>query len=187
MFLNLANKLTICRVLFVPIFVIIILRYSPDQDYFRFIALWIFLFAVILDILDGYVARKFHQKTKLGAILDPLVDKILLISAFICLYKIGAFFDNIQFPIWLVAVVICRDVILVLGAITIRVVKGNIEINPTIWGKMTTFFEVCAVIGILLQWRFSAVFWYCVLVLAIGSGIDYIVKGIKEINHRIKI
>ena len=180
--LTLANRLTIGRLLLVPVFIVTVLYYSPDKDYLRFIALGIFLVAVILDVLDGYVARKFNQETKAGAILDPLADKILLISAYICLYKIGILFDTVRFPIWLVVAVISRDVILLLGFTVIRLFNGDIGINPTVWGKATVFFQVLAVIGILMQWKIFSFSWCVILLLVIVSGTDYILKGVKELN-----
>jgi cardiolipin synthase len=180
--LTLANQLTIGRLLMVPFFIVAVLYYSPDNDYMRFIALGIFLAAVILDVLDGYVARKFNQETKAGAILDPLADKILLISAYICLYKIGVLFDTVRFPLWLVVAVISRDVILLLGGMVIHLFNGDINVNPTVWGKATVFLQVLAVIGILMQWQFFSHFWYVILILVVISGVDYILKGVRELN-----
>jgi cardiolipin synthase len=180
---TLANRLTITRLLMVPFFIVTVLYYSPDKDYLRLAALGIFLAAAILDVLDGYVARKFNQETKAGAILDPLADKILLISAYICLYKISVLFNVVRFPIWLVVAVISRDVILLLGCTVIRLFNGDISINPTIWGKATVFFQVLAVIGILMQWQFFSPLWYVILVLVLISGVDYILKGVKELNN----
>ena len=183
MSVTLANKLTMCRLFIVPFFISNVLYYSPEKDYLRFIALGLFLTAVTLDVLDGFVARRFHQETKAGAILDPLADKILLISAYICLYKIGVLFETVQFPIWLVVAVISRDVVLLLGSMIIRITNGDIIVKPTVWGKMTMFFQVLAVIGILLQWPLLSFLWYVILVLVIISGVDYLIKGVKELNN----
>ncbi len=84
MSLTFANKITICRILAVPFFIATVLYYSPQRDHLRYAALGIFLFAVISDVIDGYIARTRHQKTRAGAILDPLADKLLLISATGC-------------------------------------------------------------------------------------------------------
>lgn len=183
MALTFANKITICRILAVPFFIATILYYTPQKDHLRFTALGIFLFAVISDVIDGYIARRHHQKTKAGAILDPLADKLLLISAFICLYKIGVFFDLIRLPIWLVVAVISRDVILLSGSVIIRLsgYEGMIEATP--WGKATAFFQILTVMGILLQWPLSSMFWYPAVVLTGISGVDYIRKGIRIINN----
>lgn len=185
--LTLANRLTIVRLLIVPFFIVAVLYYSPQKDYLRFVALGIFLIAVSLDVLDGYFARKFGQETKAGAILDPLADKILLISAYICIYKVSVLFETVRFPIWLVVAVISRDVILLLGSMVIRLFNGDSDINPTIWGKLTVFFQVVAVVGILMQWQFFSIFWYIILAFVIISGIDYVLKGVRELNREAKI
>jgi phosphatidylglycerophosphate synthase len=102
-----------------------------------------------------------------------------LISAFICLYKIGVSFEAVRFPIWLVVAVISRDVILLLGSMIIHLIKGDITVATTVWGKGTAFFQMLAVMGILMQWRFSILLWYVIMVLVIISGMDYIIKGVK--------
>ena len=186
MALTFANKITICRILLVPFFISTILYYSPDKDYLRWTALGIFMFAIVSDIVDGYIARTQHQKTKAGAILDPLADKILLISAFICLYKIGLYFPIIRFPIWFVVAVISRDVILLLGAMIIQLMHGDFALEPTRWGKTSTFFQIVSVLGVLLQWKFSSFIWYVTLIFTVISGIDYIRTGIKTLNNGVK-
>ncbi len=182
MALTFANKITICRIVLVPFFIAAILYYSPQKDYLRYVALGIFLFAVISDVIDGYIARTRHQKTKAGAILDPLADKILLMSAFICLYKIGDFFPDIRLPMWLVVAVISRDVILLLGSMIMCLVHIELVINPTRLGKTTTFFQIICVLGVLLQWPFSLGLWVITLIFTLVSGVDYIRKGIKILN-----
>lgn len=183
MALTFANKITVCRILAVPFFIATVLYYSPQKDHLRFTALGIFLFAVISDVIDGYVARRHHQKTKAGAVLDPLADKLLLMSAFICLYKIGVGLEAVRFPIWFVVGVISRDAILLLGAMIIHLFSGDLTIEPTFLGKATAFFQVLSILGVLLQWPFSSVVWYPTLFLAVVSGVDYIRKGIKMINN----
>ncbi|MBI5150172.1 MAG: CDP-alcohol phosphatidyltransferase family protein [Candidatus Omnitrophica bacterium] len=188
MALTFANKITVCRILAVPFFIATVLYYTPQNDYLRLVALGIFLFAVISDAVDGYVARHYRQRTKAGAVLDPVADKLLLISAFICLYKVGAVVGGgVRFPVWLVVGVISRDVILLAGAAIIRlfhsVEHGDFNLEPTVWGKATTFFQVLSVLGILLRWPVFCVFWYPMIVLTVVSGVDYIRKGIKIINN----
>jgi len=183
MALTFANKLTIGRILLVPFFISTVLYYSVQKDYLRFIALGIFLVAVITDFFDGYIARTRHQKTMAGAILDPVADKILLISAFICLYKVSVLFDVVRFPIWLVVAVISREVILLLGAMIIYLVHGQFNVEPTVWGKMTTFFQIMCIIGILTQLDFSILFWYGTLAVTTISCVDYIRIGIKILNR----
>lgn len=180
--LTFANKITICRIVTVPFFIVSVLYFSPVREYLRYWALGFFLFAVISDVIDGYVARTRHQKTRAGAILDPLADKILLISAFITLFIMGSSFSVIHPPLWLVVAVISRDVILLLGSLIIFITHGHLPIPASRWGKISTFFQVLTVIGILLQWPYSVFLWFFVVVFALISGIDYIRHGIKVMN-----
>ncbi len=182
MALTFANKVTIGRILIVPFFIATILYYSPERDYLRFLALGFFLLAVVSDVIDGYIARMRKQKTQAGAILDPLADKILLMSAFICLFKIGGTWFNFRFPLWFVVAVISRDTILLLGSMIIYLVHGHLKIEPSLWGKITTFFQVFCVMGMLLQIQITSVLWYVTLLLTIISAFGYIREGIKILN-----
>ncbi len=181
--LTFANKITVGRILAVPFFIATMLYFSPERSSLRYFALGIFLFAVISDVIDGYIARTRNQKTRAGAILDPLADKILLISAFICLYVLRGNFGEVQLPMWLVVAVISRDIIILLGSMLIQMVRGDFNIAPTKWGKTTTFFQVFCVIGILLQWDFSPIIWYLAVIFTLISGVDYIRHGIKILNE----
>ncbi len=180
--LSFANKVTIGRILAVPFFTATLLSYDPERDYLRFWALGIFLLAMISDVIDGYIARTRHQKTMAGAILDPLADKFLLISAFFCLYKIGPSLGDVQFPLWFVVTMISRDAILLLGSMIIYLVHQRLEIEPSPWGKVTTFYQVLSILGIFWQWTFSSGIWYVTIVVTVISGLGYIKNGIKVIN-----
>ena len=182
MTLSFANKVTFCRILAVPFFIVTMLYYTPEREYLRYVALGIFLLAVISDIIDGYIARTRHQKTKAGSMLDPLADKLLLISAFICLYRIEGLLGDVKFPLWLVLTVISRDVILLLGSMIIYLVQGDLDIVPTRWGKATTFFQILCILGVLLQIEFSYAVWYVTAALTFISGMGYLRKGIKVLN-----
>ena len=182
MVLSFANKVTIGRILAVPFFIVALVYYSPQRDYLRYVSLGIFLLAVITDVIDGYIARTRHQKTTAGAILDPLADKILLISAFICLYKVNGLLGEIYFPLWFVLAMISRDVILLMGSMIIYVVHGKLSVSATRLGKTNTFFQILSIIGVLLQWPFSEPLWYFVTILTVTSGTDYIRNGIKILN-----
>jgi len=182
--LTFANKVTVGRILLVPFFIATVLYLSPEREYLRWVALGLFLAAVISDIIDGYIARTRHQKTPAGAILDPLADKILLISAFICLYIQRDQFDDISFPLWFVVAIISRDVILVLGAMIIKLTTGRLEVEANRSGKTTAFLQIACVLGVLLQWEFTYIFWYFTLAATVVSGIIYIKEGINIINGK---
>jgi CDP-diacylglycerol--glycerol-3-phosphate 3-phosphatidyltransferase len=184
--MNIANKISTFRILSVPFFVACLIYYSADREYLRFLALGIFILGVISDAVDGYIARKSKLQSKAGLVLDPLGDKMLLMSAFICLYVIDKI--PLRFPLWVILIVISRDVIILLGAAVIYIVKQNIEILPTRWGKLTTTFQMLAVITVLLQLYFAYIFWWIAVFFTILSGIDYIRRGFAILyavdNHR---
>lgn len=175
--MNIANKISTFRILTVPFFMGCLIYYTPDKDFLRFIALVIFTLGVISDGIDGYIARKSKQQSKAGLVLDPLGDKLLLMGAFIVLSPMSKL--PVYFPLWLTLIVISRDAIILLGAVVLFIVKQNINIMPTRWGKLTTTFQMLSVLTILLQWQFAFVLWYVVAVLTGISGMDYITRGFK--------
>jgi cardiolipin synthase len=185
---NFANKISTFRILSVPFFVASLIYYSPQRDYLRLVALGIFILGVISDAVDGYIARKSKQHSKAGLVLDPLGDKLLLMSAFICLYLIDNFPSGIRFPRWVALIVISRDIIIILGAVVIFMVKHEIDIFPTRWGKFTTTFQMLSVILVFLQWKAVYLFWWVAAFFTVVSGMDYIRKGFSILyaldNHR---
>ncbi|MFH1198691.1 MAG: CDP-alcohol phosphatidyltransferase family protein [Candidatus Omnitrophota bacterium] len=179
--MNFANKISTFRILSVPFFVAAIIYYTPDRDYMRFIALGIFVLAVISDAVDGYIARRTKEKSKAGLVLDPLGDKLLLISSFVCLFLRQDFPAGIHFPIWVTLIVISRDILILLGAVVIFMVKNHINIHPTKWGKLTTTFQMLSALCILLQFKFSWVAWWVAVIFTVISGIDYVMRGFKTL------
>lgn len=184
--MNFANKISVFRILIVPFFIASLIYYSPEKDYLRLIALFIFILAVISDAVDGYVARKSKQTSKAGVVLDPLGDKLLLMSAFICLSIIKEF--PLRFPLWVTLVVISRDAIILLGTAVIFIVKQNIDIYPSKWGKLSTTFQMLSVIAVLMQAGFASIVWRLACFFTVISGIYYIRKGFNTLyavdNHR---
>jgi len=184
---NFANKISTFRILIVPFFIACLIYYSPEKDFLRFIALFIFILAVISDAVDGYVARKSKQVSKAGLVLDPLGDKLLLMSSFICLSIIKDF--PLRFPLWVTFIVISRDTIILLGTVVIYMVKQNIDIYPTRWGKLTTTFQMLSVIAVLLQFKlFAYIVWSIAVFFTVISGIVYVRRGFRILyvvdNHR---
>jgi len=183
--MNFANKISTFRIITVPFFIATLIYYSPAREYLRFVALGIFILAVISDAVDGYIARKAKQQSQAGMILDPLGDKLLLMSAFICLTS-DKFVPN--FPLWVTLTVISRDTIILLGTAVIYMVKQHINIAPTRWGKLTTTFQMSSVIAVLLQLKIAVIFWSVATFLTAISGIDYVMRGFKTLyaldNHR---
>ncbi len=183
MALTFANKVTVGRILIVPFFIATVMYISPQHPYLRWVALALFMAAVVSDLIDGYIARTRGQKTRAGAILDPLADKILLISAFICLYIKRSCFPDFHFPLWFVLAIISRDIILLLGAMIIQLITGKLDMEANRSGKLTAFLQIVCVLGVLLQLKFTFVFWYVALVATFVSGVVYIMEGIKVLNE----
>lgn len=174
--MNFANKISTFRILSVPFFIASLVYYSPERAFLRTVALGIFILAVVSDAIDGYIARKSKQQSPAGLILDPLGDKLLLMSAFVSLYLISF---PIKFPLFVILIVLSRDLIILIGAMVIFMVKQKINIIPTKWGKLTTIFQMSAVLAVLLQLRVSYIFWWAAVFFTIISGIDYIMRGFK--------
>lgn len=175
--LNLANRITITRIVLTPLFIAAIVYGRQD------IALFLFSLAIISDALDGFIARTRNQKTILGTILDPVADKILLISAFICLAIVNNLPANIKLPAYVSIIVISRDAIIVLGSIIIYVVKGGLKVEPSAWGKITTFFQMTTIVAILIQSKYSIYVWNAAAILTVVSGMDYMLKGSKVLSE----
>ncbi|MCX5779786.1 MAG: CDP-diacylglycerol--glycerol-3-phosphate 3-phosphatidyltransferase [Firmicutes bacterium] len=172
--MNIPNSLTILRIILIPLFVVVMLTSIP---YGGTIGAAIFLFAALTDSLDGYLARKWKQTTKLGAILDPLADKLLITAALISLVELA------KIPGWIAIVIIGREF-----AVTgLRVVKAEegIIISASKLGKLKTISQVVAVLIIMLQNFFYPLttlpigHWamYVALVITLVSGIEYFVKN----------
>jgi len=183
-----ANKITILRILLIPFFVVEVLYYvETGNELHRLLAILSFATASILDGVDGYVARRYHQWSELGTVLDPLADKLLLASAIVLLsFNHPGRFAPI--PLWLTGIIIGRDVLLGIGALVVRSVVGTIKVRPRLTGKLATVFQMLVVSWILLQWdrTFQGVFlkeW----VLGAGiftavSGGFYLLDGMKQLG-----
>ena len=175
--MNIANKISTFRILSVPFFIACLVYYTPEKEYLRNLALAIFILGVISDGLDGFIARKAKMQSKAGLILDPLGDKLLLMSAFIFLSPMSRL--GLKFPLWVSFIVISRDLIIIMGAVVIYMVKQSLDVYPTKWGKFTTTFQMLSVISVLLQWELSVFIWWFAVIFTIISGIDYVKRGFK--------
>lgn len=170
--MNLPNLLTIFRILLVPIFIIFVIHND-----FR-MALIIFIMAGITDGLDGLLARVLNQKTTIGAYLDPIADKMLLISAYISLTIKG------MLPGWLSVVVVSRDIIILSGIAVIFLMGKGLDIKPSISSKLTTVFQILTIISVL--YPFSTLhfqlFVTATAVFTVLSGLQYMYSGIKAMG-----
>jgi len=150
--MNLPNKITVSRLAAVPIFAAALLLYgSTGEAAYYWAALAVFFLAVISDGLDGYLARSRNQQTRLGTLLDPLADKILLDTGLVILaLGVGSLY---RIPAWFVLVVVVRDLILLGLAIRCypRWVRGEVRIRPNAWGKTSAVLVMAIVIWVLIH------------------------------------
>jgi len=176
--MNWANRITILRIVLTPIFIAAILYHRLG------IALAIFILASITDGLDGYIARVRKEKTRLGAIMDPIADKLLIVSAYISLSIVTGLPEYLKMPVYVPIIVISRDAIILLGALIIYLNNGKLDIKPTVLGKVTTTLQMITIVSVLLQFIYSSWIWNAMIVLTIVSGLDYIRMGSRQLNGR---
>ena len=171
------NLLTLLRILLVPVFV--------SQLYYQYFdwALATFFFAGASDAVDGFIARRFNQSTELGKALDPIADKLMMITAFIVLTmpQLVPHSKNLPVPFWLTAAVITRDVLILVVAGAIFFTTGFRRFRPSIWGKLSTVIQVGAILLILVAANFPSygdfylpLVYSIVFIFAAISGFHYI-------------
>lgn len=178
-----ANKVTVLRMLLVPFFVAGVLYYGrTGEEMFRLWALLCFAVAAICDGVDGYIARRYRQTSELGVMLDPLADKLLLVSAVVLLsFEHGP--NLARLPLWLVVTVVGRDLLLVAGLLVIHLSVGKIKVRPRLVGKAATVLQMAAVLWVLLQWP-DGLLRYIVIAAAVCtavSGVWYVFDGMKQV------
>ncbi len=176
--LNLPNFLTLCRIVLTPLIVYAILLHQT------WLALGMMFVAGVSDMLDGWVAKRFGQQTIVGAYMDPIADKLLLIGSIVALYLIG------QVPLFLFLAVVFRDVIIVGGAIMYELVTRRLKMEPTLLSKATTVLQIVYVLVVILNMVYLLPAWlvhlsvWCTFTLTCMSGIHYMIawtlKAMRE-------
>jgi cardiolipin synthase len=177
---NIPNFLTVLRIVLVPVIVILLIQGQFTK------ALVCFIIAGVTDGLDGMLARILNQTTVVGAYLDPLADKVLVISMYATLAVIGVI------PGWLAVIVISRDFIILGGILVLTLMSVNMEIKPSLVSKINTMLQLATIFVALLlkvggaEKHFREVFvfvcWLTAIFTVISGG-DYLVKGMKLINR----
>lgn len=173
--LTLANLLTILRLILTPVFVTAL--YYKNFGY----ALVIFFVSALTDGLDGLAARSLNQKTQLGEILDPMADKLLLVTAFI-VCSLPQFSYLPPIPFWLTTTVISRDIFIVLGALVINMVTGFSGFRPSLPGKVSTVVQLGAIILFLTANAMSCCESYLIWIYYLTFGIT-VFSGLHYIFH----
>lgn len=184
--MTLANKITIARILLVPVFAVALLNYlARGGEQWRWAALTVFLLAAFGDGLDGFVARRFNQKTDMGAVLDPVADKLLLVLGLVILsLNTSPRLDRI--PLWLAGTVLGRDVLLLLLSVLVYYLAGPVTVRPHLMGKAATVLQMACVIWVMLKGPAAGLFWlaFGATGLTAGSGLIYLRDGVRLIRRR---
>src|SRR5947208_12476967 len=188
-----ANKITVARILMIPLFVTMAIYYGESiqrhapQEWMRFTAIAIFLIAAVSDGHDGYGARRYKQRSSLGVILDPIADKGLLLSGIITLSISNwseADPDYGHFPVWFPVLVITRDAVILVGAVVLYLLNGKVDVKPNWTGKVATVLQMIAIAWVMLQFHFLPLLF---VVIAAGvftfiSGIVYVTDGVRQLQ-----
>ncbi len=179
--ITISTLFTILRIILTPFIVAAMIWQAWGMAFI------LFLVASLSDVVDGYLARTLKEKTFLGACLDPIADKFLILSCFFSLAFIQSPLFSI--PLWFVLLVLIKELILVGGALLVFVVKGHIEIRPRLLGKLTTFVQM-----VFIVWLFACYFFKWVpiktyytmlgvlLVMVFASLIEYTRIGLRLIR-----
>lgn len=184
--MTLANRITIGRILLIPVFVLFCVYYGHGvktgnpQEWQRLTAIGIFIVAALSDGLDGYFARRRNQRTRLGAVLDPIADKGLLLTAIVTL-SFGSWTHS--FPLWFPVLVIARDAVILTGCGVMYLMHHALEVKPTWTGKAATAAQMVAIAWVMLQFPHYLVSVYLAGILTLLSGIDYLARGLLGLRH----
>jgi cardiolipin synthase len=182
-----ATRITILRLILVPVFVVFIITYNDSdhrEEAWRYAAIGVFVLAAVSDAIDGYLARHWNQSSALGALLDPIADKLLLFAALVTLSLIPL--GHLRpFPIWFPAIIISRDALLLGGYSVLRHFHVPMDIRPHWTGKASTFFTLLAIGAVLFKLDEVVVDSLC----ALGAGfalictIIYVRQGLQLLTH----
>jgi CDP-diacylglycerol--glycerol-3-phosphate 3-phosphatidyltransferase len=182
-----ANKITIVRILLVPFFIVQVLYYiGGNGEEHRLLAILAFALAAVGDGVDGYVARRYHQRSELGAILDPMADKLLLVSG-IVLLSLHSHDYLPRLPLYLTVTVLSRDVLLLIGILVLRYLSVTVQVRPHMTGKVATVIQMTCVLWALFKFDESlSLAWLPIFSLGAAvftgvSGVIYVAEGIRQL------
>ena len=175
--MNLANRISLFRIILVPCFVASLVYYTPARDHIRYVSLAFLLVAIASDAVDGLVARSKRQQSQLGAVLDPIADRVLILSALISLSTIRALPDWMRIPAWFNLVVMSRDAIIITGTLLLFGFTGKLTVNPSRLGKWTIAAQMAVIVAVLLRFPLKIHLLLATAVLTVASGLHYLRVG----------
>lgn len=189
--LTLATKVTILRILGVPVFISLMIYYKEGLEigqanvWYRYAALVMFMLVALTDALDGYLARSRNEFSRLGAILDPIADKALVLSGLILFTRPSLPQLQPQYPIWFTVLVITKDVVSVLGAYLVHHVAGNVDIRARWSGKISTALMMLSLVWALSGLAPGQFVWIVNItaLFALIAGFQYLIDGVRQFER----
>ena len=178
--MTLANRITGIRLLLIPVFCVLVYLYSPSTAWARPAAIAVYGAAALTDILDGLVARRYRQQTRLGRRLDPLADKLLINLGFVFLASNPHFSPGV--PMWFPVPLVIRDSIVVLGAMLLNAFVRPVTINVRMTGKVTTILQNGALLAALISVPFLPWLLWAAVAATVVSCAAYIHDGIRQLR-----
>jgi len=181
-----ATQLTVLRILLIPVFVLFAMYYGASvsegkpEEWLRWCAIGVFVLASVTDAFDGYIARRFGQTSKLGAMLDPIADKGLLLSAIITL-SVSEW--RYPLPLWFTVLVIARDAVIVLGCVVVRLTHDHLEVRPSWAGKTATALLMVALAWVMFQIPHPEFVVWPAGLFTLISGLEYVWRGVAQLGH----
>lgn len=173
--MNLANSISLFRLALIPVVLASIYYYTPGEEWVRRVAFWAFVIAAASDFVDGYVARRFDQRTKLGAVLDPMADKLLINLTFVFLAVSPNFKTDV--PMWLPVVVLGRDITITGGSYLLNRFQGPLRPRARWLGKVATTAHSVAAAWVLINWPYGFQILIIMIVISVASLFDYLFNG----------
>ena len=180
--MSLANKISILRILLAPAIVASLVYYHPERDWLRFVTLGLFVVGMVSDAIDGLIARTQGQQSQLGTLLDPIADKLLILSTLISCSVIRGLPVWMRIPAWFNLLVISRDALLVTGTIVIFAMQGRWHVRPSRLGKWATFTQMLVIPTVLLGLPAKALLIPLAAALTVVSTVSYIRLGIRVLG-----
>lgn len=170
------------RVCMIPVFAGLIYFYVPERTWLRQAALGVYIIVALSDMADGFIARHYNQRTRLGARLDPLADKLIVNLGFVFIAANPNFSPGI--PLWFPVFILGRDISIVMGAYLINEHYGTVHVRPRFSGKLSTVFQMATIIGVLVA--FPYLWWIIVGTVAVSvtALFGYAVEGSRQVFQK---
>lgn len=180
--MNAANSITLARLAMIPVFVALLLVYRPDDgmEGVRIAAFVVFVVAAASDGIDGYIARHFNQKTRLGALLDPLADKLLTNISFVFLAGLDKFATHV--PLWVPVLILGRDITITGGSYLLAKHLGPLRPRPRILGKVATWAHSVAISAVVINLPHAFEILMITVAISVFSMADYLLHGYEAIE-----